>query len=150
MAATVGGVENRDDVRQADGGVPGRAVTVLPVTVSCPVTSTRTSRVATRAGATPWLRFMLGVMICAICYHLATGSQEARDAVTVVAGYAACAPHFAIAEVVGKVYDGIGLAALDNEGTANCGQCGHLLGSDLGSLPEGPDDQPLCIACASR
>jgi hypothetical protein len=92
---------------------------------------------------------MLGAMICAICHHLASDGQEVRDAVTVVAGYAACEPHFAIAEVVGKVDEGIGLSALDSDGAANCGQCGRLLGSDLGAFAEGPDEQPLCIICTS-
>jgi len=92
---------------------------------------------------------MLGYMICAICYHLARNDQEAREAVTVVAGYAACEPHFAIAEVVGKVEEGIGLSSLDEEGYSNCGHCGRLLGSDLGTLPDGPDDRPLCITCAT-
>jgi hypothetical protein len=94
-------------------------------------------------GTTP----IIDAMICAICYYLARDGQEAREAVTVVAGYAACEPHFAIAEVVGNAADGITLSALDSEGAATCGQCGRLLGSDLGTLPEGPDDRPLCIAC---
>jgi hypothetical protein len=93
-------------------------------------------------------RLMLGIMICAICHYLATDGQEVREAVTVVAGYAACEPHFAIAEVVGKVDDGIGLSALDRDAAGNCGQCGRMLGSDLGAFAEGPDDGPLCITCA--
>ena len=91
---------------------------------------------------------MLGPMIYAICHHLARDDQEAREAVTVVAGYAACGPHFVIAEVVGKVDEGIGLSSLEEEGASNCGHCGRLLGSDLGTLPDGPDDKPLCITCA--
>jgi hypothetical protein len=91
---------------------------------------------------------MLGAVICAICHYLARGGREAREAVTVVAGYAACEPHFAIAEVAGKADDGIGLSAPDGDAAANCGQCGRLLGSDLGALPQGPDDTPLCTACA--
>ena len=87
-------------------------------------------------------------MICAICHYLARG-QEVRQAVTVVAGYASCEPHFAIAEIAGKVEEGIGLAALDIEADADCGRCGRFLGAELGVLPEGPDQEPLCIGCAS-
>jgi hypothetical protein len=90
---------------------------------------------------------MIGAMICAICHYLARDGQEAREAVTVVAGYAACEPHFAIAEVVGNVADGITLSGLDSEGADTCGQCGRLLGSDLGAFAEGPDDGTRCIAC---
>ena len=76
-------------------------------------------------------------MICAICHYLARDGQEAREAVTVVAGYAACQPHFAIAEVAGKAGDGIGLSPLDSDAAANCGRCGRLLGSDPGRAPPG-------------
>ena len=66
-------------------------------------------------------------MICAICRYLAR-AQDVREAVTVVAGYAACEPHFAIAEVVGKDGEGIGLSGLDNYADADCGMCGRFLG----------------------
>lgn len=90
---------------------------------------------------------MLGAMICAICHYLAR-DQEVREAVTVVAGYAACEPHFAIAEVVGKAEEGIGLSGLDSDADADCSMCGRFLGAELGTLPEGPDDPSLCIGCA--
>jgi hypothetical protein len=88
-------------------------------------------------------------MICAICHYLARG-QEVRAAVTVVAGYASCEPHFAIAEIAGKAEEGIGLAALESEADADCGRCGRFLGSELGALPEGPDQEPLCIGLRER
>jgi hypothetical protein len=94
---------------------------------------------------------MLGAKVCAICHYLARDGQEVREAVTVVAGYAICEPHFDVAEMAGKVddrYGTLGLAVLDAEAAANCGQCGRFLGSDLGALPEGPDDKTLCISCA--
>jgi hypothetical protein len=94
---------------------------------------------------------MLGAMICAICHYLARDGQQVREAVTVVAGYAACGPHVDVAERIGMVadtYGTLGLSALDHEGAAHCGQCGRFLGSDLGTLREGPDDKALCIACA--
>ena len=86
-------------------------------------------------------------MICAICRYLARG-QEVREAVTVVAGYAACEPHFAIAEVVGNAGEGIGLSGLDGDADADCGMCGRFLGAELGAFADGPDAQPLCIGCA--
>jgi hypothetical protein len=70
--------------------------------------------------------------------------------VTIVGGYAACGPHFDAAEIAGTVdasYGSAGLSALDAAIAANCGQCGLFLGADLGALPEGPDDEMLCIAC---
>ena len=91
--------------------------------------------------------------MCAICHFLARDGQEVLEAVTVAAGYAACEPHIGLAEAVGGVdplYGGThGLSLLKNEARANCGQCGRFLGSDLGALPAGPDDKPLCIDCVS-
>ena len=89
-------------------------------------------------------------MICAICHYLAGDEQQVREAVTITAGYAACEPHFDVAEIVGKVDDlhgSLGLSTLDVAIIANCGQCGRFLGSDLGALPSGPDDEMLCIVC---
>jgi hypothetical protein len=89
-------------------------------------------------------------MFCAICHYLAGDGQHVREAVTVVGGYAACGPHFDVAEIAGMVddsYGSAGLSALDAAIAANCGQCGRFLGVDLGALPEGPDDEMLCIAC---
>ncbi len=89
-------------------------------------------------------------MFCAICHYLAGDGQQIREAGTVVAGYAACEPHFALAEVIGKAEDfgALGLSALDGDAAANCGQCGRFLGSELGAFPVEPGDKPLCVTCA--
>jgi hypothetical protein len=90
-------------------------------------------------------------MTCAVCYHLAGEGQDVREAVTVVAGYAACGPHVELAEAAGSVdvrYGSLGLSGLEGEAGRNCGQCGRFLGSDLARL-EGPDSQPMCIACVA-
>ncbi|TVZ06302.1 hypothetical protein EAS64_02400 [Trebonia kvetii] len=89
-------------------------------------------------------------MICAICHYLASDGQQVREAITIVAGYAACEPHVDLAEIAGKgdgLYGSAGLSALDAAVAADCGRCGRFLGSDLGALPEGPDDPVLCIFC---
>ncbi len=93
---------------------------------------------------------MLGAMICAICLYLARAGQEAREAGTVVAGYAACEPHFDLAELVGSVDPRIGtlgLSVLDGDAARDCGQCGRSLGSDLGAVSDDSRATPLCITC---
>jgi len=89
-------------------------------------------------------------MLCAIRRYLAGDGQQVREAETVVAGYAACGPHFDLAEIVGKAEDfgALGLSALDGVAAGNCGQCGRFLGSELCVYPVEPGDRPLCVTCA--